>query len=547
MGKFNRVGVKPPVAGTPIQTVPGGAITNARGGVGFVRTPQAELYLLGISNFVGEETFHEGSGKHGPKQVVHQIRTTDRFGHPNPDAAVKAAVKADRDARFAALVAQVAVENPDWIAGFLPWLRKTANMRSASLTGGLIAAHAMLAAGIHGSRSIVASVQDRADEPGEAFAFWVSSYGRNVPMPVKRGIGDAAVRLYTERSAAKYDTSSVGFRFGDVIQLSHARPKARWQEILFKHLMDRRFNPQAEVPEELSTLAAKRAISSPDGAELTTEEIREAGATWQNVLSAATDKKAAWEAVIPTMGYMALLRNLRNFDEAGISGEVAGRVIAKLADPEEVKRSRQFPYRFLSAFKELAGLRWASALEAALNYSLANIPELPGTTLILVDRSGSMFGKGISQHSKSDWAEVGGVFGAALAVRNRDRSTLVQFGSSATIIPTPAGASVLRLVSRMGNLGGTNTIETLNATFNGHSRVIVITDEQYNSGHASLMIPHEVPIYTFNLAGYAAAQFESSANRVVLGGGLTDGSFRLIPLLEAGSGARWPWEDEETA
>jgi hypothetical protein len=59
-----------------------------------------------------------------------------------------------------------------------------------------------------------------------------------------------------------------------------------------------------------------------------------------------------WECLIPHMGYMALLRNLRSFDDAGVSDEVAVQVMARLTDPEQVARSRQFPMRFLSAFKD---------------------------------------------------------------------------------------------------------------------------------------------------------------------------------------------------
>ena len=52
--------------------------------------------------------------------------------------------------------------------------------------------------------------------------------------------------------------------------------------------------------------------------------------------------------------------------------------------------ARQFPIRFLSAFKEAPSLRWAWPLEQALQHSLANVPQLPGRTLVLVDVSGSM-------------------------------------------------------------------------------------------------------------------------------------------------------------
>jgi hypothetical protein len=40
-------------------------------------------------------------------------------------------------------------------------------------------------------------------------------YGRNVPMPVKRGVADAARRLYTERAALRYDGVSRQIRMAD--------------------------------------------------------------------------------------------------------------------------------------------------------------------------------------------------------------------------------------------------------------------------------------------------------------------------------------------
>jgi hypothetical protein len=61
--------------------------------------------------------------------------------------------------------------------------------------------------------------------------------------------------------------------------------------------------------------------------------------TWENALSFAgsrVDKARLWTALIPAMGYTALLRNLRNFDEAGVPDDVAARVAARLADPEQV-------------------------------------------------------------------------------------------------------------------------------------------------------------------------------------------------------------------
>ena len=97
-----------------------------------------------------------------------------------------------------------------------------------------------------------------------------------------------------------------------------------------------------------------------------------------------------WQLMIPQMGYMALLRQLRAFDKAGIPESVANKVAQRIADPAQVARSRQLPFRFYSAYINAPSLRWGQALEQALQACLPNVPELPGRTLILIDTSGSM-------------------------------------------------------------------------------------------------------------------------------------------------------------
>jgi hypothetical protein len=101
---------------------------------------------------------------------------------------------------------------------------------------------------------------------------------------------------------------------------------------------------------------------------------------------------AAWERQIPSMGYMALLRNLRNFDEAGISAASVQLVISKLTNRDEVAKSRQFPMRFLSAYKAVESERWKPALAEAVELSMANVPELPGKSLVLASALGDLLG-----------------------------------------------------------------------------------------------------------------------------------------------------------
>jgi hypothetical protein len=495
-------------------------IRTAQGAPGFVREPHAELFLLGVSNMVGEDTFYEGAR--------------------------------ERDTRFRELVAEVAVADPDWFARFVPWLRTGALLRSASVVAALEGARAQVAAGVPGSRSVVDSALQRADEPGEALAYWLSRYGRALPKPVKRGVADAAVRLYHERSLLKYDSEAAAVRFGDVLDLTHPTAKDARQGDLFRHALDRRHKRDTAAPQSLRVLAARAQLMA-----LAVDERREvtdpsvlgaAGMTWEALAGwrQTTMDAAAWEAIIPTMGYLALLRNLRNFDQAGVSDTVAEAVAAKLTDPAEVARSRVLPMRFLSAFKAAANLRWAYPLEKAMQLALANIGALDARTLILIDTSGSMNSSFSKDGTLRAW-EAAVVFGLALAARAND-ATVVSFSDTAREFPAVAGESILASVRRfrdggyfMGN--GTNTEYAVRNSYQRHDRVVILTDEQahwHARSDVAAAVPGNVPVYTWNLVGYRIAQAPAGPNRYTFGG-LSDAAFAMIPLVEAGSDARWPF------
>jgi hypothetical protein len=537
MSRFNTRTARP--SGTSPVTSTGQRAATFEGGAGYLRSEKSELFLLAITNMVGQDTFYERGG--------------------------------DRDDRYTQLVRQLAVSDPEWTAALLGWLRSDGNMRTAALVGAAEFAKARLDAKLDGqSRQAIDAVLQRPDEPGELLAYWTSRYGRNVPKPVKRGIADAVQRLYNGKALLKYDTASKGYRFGDVLNLVHATPAADkpWQGDLFRYALDRRHNPDdATPPTSNRTLTANRelmavpvserraVVTGTDGA----DRLAAAGVTWEALagwLQGPMDA-AAWEAVIPSMGYMALLRNLRNFDQAGVSDQVAQQVAAKLADPDQVARSRQLPMRFYSAFRAAPSLRWGWALEQALGHSLANVPSLPGRTLVLVDTSGSMHA-GFSQDGTVMRWDAAVVFGIALGYRCAG-ADVVSFSdagygwsSRATVgsrvFPLKPGGSVLAEVKRWNDEGyfiggGTDTAGAVQRHYTGHDRVVILTDEQANS-HQSVdqAVPRHVPMYTWNLAGYRVGHAPSGAANRHTFGGLTDQGFRMVPLLEAGANAAWPWE-----
>ncbi|MCT7356488.1 TROVE domain-containing protein [Streptomyces sp. 15-116A] len=525
MARFNTKAAKAQPASRVTST--GRVLRTYEGGRGRERDARSELFLLAVSHLMTQQTFYETG--------------------------------ADRDDRFTRLVRELAVTDPAWTAGLLGWLRGEGNLRTASVVGAAEYIKARLDAGVTegpSNRQVVDSVLRRPDEPGELLAYWTSQYGRAVPKPVKRGIADAVRRLYNGKALLKYDTASKGYRFGDILNLVHAAPDPDkpWQGELFRYALDRRHNPDTAVPpasdrvltahRELMALpvAERRAVITAEGG---AERLAAAGMTWEALagwLQGPMDK-AAWEAVIPSMGAMALVRNLRNFDEAGVSDEVAAQVAARISDPAEVARSRQFPFRYLAAYRHAPSLRWSYPLEQALGHSLANVPALPGRTLVLVDRSGSMFFSRVSDRSELTRADAAAVFGTALALR-AEKADLVEFGSSSQTVRFRKGESVLKILGRFGDLGGTDTTEAVRRHYKRHDRVLIVTDEQYaysHHGDPTAQVPADVPVYTWNLAGYRAGHGPSGTGNRHTFGGLSDAAFRMVPLLEAGRDADWPW------
>ncbi len=537
MSKFNVTKTRPAVS-SPVtsESTPSGR--TYEGGDGYARDTKSELFLLAVANMGGEATFYE-SGK-------------------------------DRDNRYAKLVHAAALDDPEWTARLLGWLRNEANMRTASLVGAAEFVKARLDAradtGVS-NRAVIDSVLQRADEPGELLAYWTSTHGRTIPKPVKRGIADAVRRLYDERSLIKWDSDARGYRFADVLNLTHPSPRADWQGDLFQHVLDRRRDSNAGIPESLLTLQKRAELLSWTVEQrralfdtgVATMVLRDAGMTWESVAGwlQGPMTERVWEALAPTMGFMALLRQLRNFDEAGVSDEVAAMVAAKLSDPGQVERSRQLPMRFLSAYRAAPSLRWGHALDKALTHSLANIPHLPGRTLVLVDTSSSMDASFSKDGTLMRW-DAAAVFGIALGARC-EYADVVSFssnqrywgdppGANTKLFKLQAGESLLRSVDRWKNGGyflggGTDTVGAVQRHLRPgfHDRLVIVTDEQAERGDVGHAVPADLPLYTWNLAGYRHGHSASGrANRHTFGG-LSDQAFRMIPLLEAGKNATWPF------
>ena len=383
------------------------------------------------------------------------------------------------------------------------------------------------------------------------------------------------------------------------------------REVLFRYLLDTRHHPSgAAVPEDLPMIAARRALSvmTPgerhmfagraldrrDGRE--NRMLRDAcagqwewsqswlgeglkglpGGTFEDGTVPLTDRQR-WELVIPWMGYMALLRNLRNFEDNGVRRSIVNKICQRIADPAEVAASRQLPYRFLSAWLNTKSIYWKPALEDALHHSMPNIPKMSSPGLILVDLSGSMdniMGTDSAHRNRllrdgktppvyPTRMQAALVFALGLAVANPGVADVYGFAVGNMAILVDQATQVLPAIERVNSerskVGqGTQVTRNLKETFNPsrHRWVAVITDEQTSAeapgyelrradyfGYrgVSQVIPAHVPLFSWNLAGLTHGMFPTGDNRYALAG-LTDHSFAVMDRIMSGRDGVWPWD-----
>ena len=520
MARLNTKTSKPRNGATKLATT-GARTINHQGGVGFLRDEKTELFLTAVSS-LNEDTFYESAK--------------------------------DRRGRIAELI-KATSQDTEWTLGLVTWLRKEAGLRTIP---SIIAAHsvkARLDKGISGSnRYIISAALGRMDENAEILAYWMETFGRTIPSAVKRGVADSFLRGLNQSSYLKWrgKASRGAVSLVDVINLTHPKPQTEEQAKILKLIVDEAYGNDTDTSGldviknrddflSMSTESQIKRLSSDTAGLL----IKQASLTHE-VIAGAIGKIPAevWENLVPHMGYKALRMNLRRIHEAGVSDDTIDAITARLKDEEVIRKSNPMPIEFLAAFRN-APLDFAPAIQRAANYSLENVPALKGRTLILVDGSGSM-GAPLSERGTLSRADAAKVFGAALAIR-AESPTLVSFSDQSVEIAVRS-KDLLRVAESIKGPGfGTDTRRAVSKHFDGHDRVIVVTDEQdggyWGGGDVFSAIPENVPTFTWNLAGYRTGHSEIKVNRYTFGG-LTDKGFQMIPLLEAGLNQGWPWEND---
>jgi hypothetical protein len=211
-------------------------------------------------------------------------------------------------------------------------------------------------------------------------------------------------------------------------------------------------------------------------------------------------------------------------------------VLDNLANEKNVLHSRQLPFRFFSAYREIAdvGEFKSSAimecLESAICASTNNIKgfDLNTNVLIACDMSGSMTST-ISEKSKIKNFEIGLVLGMLL--QNKCKSVITGlFGEDWKIVQLPR-TGILANTHKLANMIG-----VVGHSTNGYKAIRWLNDnkkvaEEWNKYKS---IAPNSKLYIFDLAGYGQAPIDIKRNDVFMIAGWSEKIFEVLNSLEKG-------------
>lgn len=349
-------------------------------------------------------------------------------------------------------------------------------------------------------RKTISAVIRRPDEITELLALYWKDKKKPIASSLRRGLADAFLK-FNEYSLQKYNNQGRAIKLRDVMFLVRPKPRNQKEVDTFKKLADNN-------------------LPTPK--------------TWETRLSAGEDKNKVFTEMLEntlnpeykdrdnTLGYMALLRNLRNMTEAKVDPRLMREAILLKKGAELV-----FPFRYVAAARACPSME--PYLDKALISTIKNQKPLPGTTVVMVDCSGSMRGPSVSAKSDIDRITAAATLASMI---NGDHVRLFTFANNLMELPHRIGMAGVDAIIRSQN-GGTELFKSIREINNGipHDRLIVITDEQDTSyGREKKPDPRCALPYMINVASYR--------NGVGYGGnwihldGFSEGILRYIYEIE---------------
>ncbi|MFL9483794.1 TROVE domain-containing protein [Chitinophagaceae bacterium LWZ2-11] len=453
------------------------------------------------------------------------------------------------DERMERMIALMSKLSPLFIAKLAVYARNEMNLRSVPV---LLAAEL---AKIHQGDNLVSKtierIVKRPDEITELLAYYQLTNKRTavkklnkVSKQVQKGLA-ASFNNFDEYQFAKYDRDTE-VKLRDALFLVHPKAKDENQQVIFNKIVNKELSVPYTWETELSALGQVK---------FETAEVK------KNAV------KTKWEELIDSqkIGYMALLRNLRNILDANVDTAYIRKIGDYLANEKAVANSKQLPFRFLAAYREIKGVNSGytsyilDALEKAIQLSVRNMQGFNLDTRVVVacDVSGSMQ-KPISAKSKVLLYDIGLLLGMLLRSKSENVVTGM-FGDKWKQVPLATKnvlASVDEFYKREGEVGyatnGYLVLEDLISRKYASDKVMFFTDTQMWDSNtrnafakntmrdkwlAYKKIAPGAKLYLFDLAGYGKMPIRTEDNDVYIIAGWSDKIFDVLNAMEDGSNA----------
>lgn len=421
----------------------------------------------------------------------------------------------DNSSELVKLAESLAITEPQFVSNLARYARKEMHLRSVSHVLTCIVAHTVESKPF--IKSTVADVVERADDITEIASCYLSMYGKPFPNGLKKALSDA-LRKFNAYQISKYNGGNKTLKFKDVLRICHPTPKTIDEDKLFGAIIN-------------DTLPV--------------------ATRWETELSANGNNAETWEKLIAEnkIGYMAMLRNLRNIINANPKNIDV--VYSKLANRDEVLKSKQLPFRFLSAYREMPTKAYSKAydvLETAIEYSCENLPKLYGKTVIAIDVSGSMSST-ISAKSNVRCSDISCLLGV-IASRICDDFVVYTFDDELYHPRITHRSPILETTMRINKCGGgTNLKLPLNKMIHDNiyaDRLIILSDNEINHGwygrysktcqtladsYRNTINPN-LWVHAIDLQGYGTQQFIGGKTNIIAG--WSERVLEFIALAENG-------------
>lgn len=345
----------------------------------YAKSVKQELYELATMSMFGKDTYYETSSKQ-VERVVEGIEKVVSTG-------------SDNEIHF--------------IANLIIHARTKMNIRTMPLVMLVHLADSLRKNNIQymSLRHVTTDVIQRADQITDLYAYALQVFGskRKVPMAIKRGAADA-FNKFNAYHFGKYNRNGA-VKMSDVLRIVHPKAKDVNQGEIYQKIIEDRLEAPYTWEVELSK-----------NGQLPKNERKSKKELWTELLESGK------------LGFMALLRNLRNISEAGVNADVMKRrVYDIISNPELVAKSKQLPFRFVNAInatKNCGDNRMLQALKKALDYSVSNTPVIGENVWVIVDASASMMGYFGHDDVGMSPFKTASIFAAAIAKGNKDATNL---------------------------------------------------------------------------------------------------------------------------